>query len=124
LNTPAVKSMISTGMRVVDERRSHAGQLRTELVNEGRQAVDSIGGAIAGVIEGSLQRVRDGSAVVPRRLQSDLEHRLHALGFATRADLQAIEHQIARLVAVRAQAGAKPEVDPSYREVLRTTISG
>jgi hypothetical protein len=111
-SVPDVKSLISSG-------RSHAEQLRADLVSEGRQAV----GATVGAIEGSLQRVRDRSAIVPRRLQNDLEHRLHALGFATRADLQAIEHQLARLVAVRAQTGAKPETDPSYREVLRSTLS-
>ncbi len=112
--------MITTGMRVVDERRSHAGQLRSDLVNEGRSAVDAIGGAL----EGSLQRVRDRGAVLPRRIQNDLERRLHTLGFATRADLQAIEHQLARLVALRAQSGEKATGDPTYREVLRTTITG
>jgi hypothetical protein len=93
-------------------------QLRTDLVNEGRQAVDAIGAAL----EESLQRVRERSAVLPRRLQSDLERRLHSLGFATRADLEAIEHQLARLVALRAQTGQKPDADPAYRDVLRTTI--
>ena len=110
---PDVKSMISNGIRVVDERR-------IDLVSEGRQAVD----AITEVFEDSLQRVRERRNLIPRRLQDDLEHRLHTLGFATRADLRAIEHQLARLVALRAQAGAKPETDPTYREVLRTTISG
>ena len=98
-------------------------RLRTDLVHEGRQAVDAIGA----VLEGSLQRVRETGAILPRRLQSDLERRLHSLGFATRADLEAIEHQLARLVALRAQSGAqsgpKPDADPAYREVLRTTIS-
>ena len=110
---PDVKSMISNGIRVVDERR-------IDLVSEGRQAVD----AITEVFEDSLQRVRERRNLIPRRLQDDLEHRLHTLGFATRADLRAIEHQLARLVALRAQAGAKPETDPTYREVLRTTITG
>jgi len=110
---PDVKSIITSGMRAVDERR-------IDLVSEGRQAVD----AISGVFEDSLQRVRERRNLIPRRLQDDLEHRLHTLGFATRADLRAIEHQLARLVALRAQTGAKPETDPSYREVLRTTISG
>ena len=110
---PDVKSMISNGIRVVDERR-------IDLVSEGRQAVD----AITEVFEDSLERVRERRNLIPRRLQDDLEHRLHTLGFATRADLRAIEHQLARLVALRAQAGAKPETDPTYREVLRTTISG
>jgi hypothetical protein len=110
---PDVKLMISNGMRVVDERR-------IDLVSEGQKAVETISIAF----EESLQRVRDRRNLIPRRLQDDLEHRLHTLGFATRADLRAIEHQLARLVALRAQAGAKPETDPSYREVLRTTISG
>jgi hypothetical protein len=107
---PDVKSLISNRLSTgLSTGLSSGSRLRSDLVTEGRHAVEAIGS----VLEGSMQRV-----------QNDLERRLHTLGFATRADLAAIEHQLARLVALRSQSGDTPAGDPAYREVLRTSISG
>jgi polyhydroxyalkanoate synthesis regulator phasin len=88
---PDWKQLIETGMSFTEMQRSQARKFVAELVAQGQIAQDRAAATVDEVIEVSRRRREDLRTLV----QTEIQRQVHALGIATRDDLDRLERKLA-----------------------------
>ena len=97
---PDWKQLIETGMSFTEMQRSQARKFVADLVAQGQLAQDRAAATVDEVLEASRRRREDLRLLV----QTEIQRQVHALGIATRDDLDRLER---RLAGKPASAAAK-----------------
>jgi polyhydroxyalkanoate synthesis regulator phasin len=88
---PDWKQLIETGMSFTEMQRSQARKFVADLVAQGQLAQDRAAATVDEVIEASRRRREDLRSLV----QTEIQRQVHALGIATRDDLDRLERKLA-----------------------------
>jgi polyhydroxyalkanoate synthesis regulator phasin len=92
-----VKRLLATGKQITQTGRTHAVQLGTDLVEQGRQATDQISAVVDELVNrGGRERIED----LRQTVRGEMQRELRTLRESLNEDLAKIESAVDRIVGV------------------------
>src|SRR5262245_19623932 len=116
--TPDWKRYLEAGMQFTELRRSQARAVASELVSQGQLARDQVSGAVDEIVAMSRRRSDELRAIV----QKEVQRQLHALGLATKADVERLERKIRDVKKASTKAAKKKSAPAAKKKAAAAKV--
>ncbi len=117
---PDWKQLIETGMSFTEMQRSQARKFVADLVAQGQLAQDRAAATVDEVLEASRRRREDLRSLV----QTEIQRQVHALGIATRDDLDRLERKLAAKPAAAAKKAPAKKAATAKKAPAKKAAAG